>query len=504
MFMTEVDQRVESVRMEDALQGKEAPIPAKIDPTFDGAGSACATKSDFAKTLMLILLVGGLARIALWMWFQGEPLHVWDERDYNLLAKNLVVHGEYCFEPGSPTSLRPPLYPALVAGSYALFGLESFQAVRLMQAVLGLLTGLVLCGLGTRVHSKNVGLLLAGLSCFYPSLICQTNLLLTETLFTLLLCLVCYALVLFYQRDSLKYLAAAGVLLGLAALTRSVVWMSPPCLAVIIVITWKAPWRRRFLAPIILLATFAVTLAPWSIRNTMLQGTFVAVDTMGGRNFMMGNYRYTPLYRSWDTISIKGPEAWDHEVASTYPPEMRNSQAKVDQLALRQGLKFVREHPWLTLQRDIIKFFDFWGLEREIVAGAAYGYWGKMPKALIICLGVLIVGSYVAVMFLGIYGMVMAPLADRRLHWLFLLVIAYICAIHTLVFAHSRYHLPIMPVVFLFASISLVNAPDIWRRRTTWRSWLAAGLCCLLFGGWIWNFVAGDAEKVLAILLASA
>src|SRR5205823_4643563 len=140
---------------------------------------------------------------------------------------------------------------------------------------------------------------------------------------------------------------ATGILLGLAALSRSVVWLSPPFLALFVLLTWKAPWRYRLLAPVILVGSFAMTLAPWAIRNSRLQGTFVAVDVMGGRNFMMGNYSQTPLYRSWDAISLGGEKSWHHEVARSYPPEERATQGQVDRLALRQGLKFAREHPWL-------------------------------------------------------------------------------------------------------------------------------------------------------------
>src|SRR5581483_6835830 len=133
--------------------------------------------------------------------------------------------------------------------------------------------------------------------------------------------------------------------------------------------------------------------------------------TMGGRNFMMGNYRYTPLYRAWDAISIEGEQSWDHEVRAAYPPEQYATQGQVDKLALRQGLKFVRENPGLTLRRDLIKFFDFWGLERELIAGAGRGYWGHLGTPAIALLAAVVFGSYAAVMFLGIFGALLAPLA---------------------------------------------------------------------------------------------
>jgi 4-amino-4-deoxy-L-arabinose transferase-like glycosyltransferase len=454
----------------------------------------------FLSPLALILITGALVRLALWGWFSHEAPHIWDEKDYDLLAINLVKHGEFAFTPGTPISLRPPLYPTVIAGVYWVFGLENYQAARLLQAVLSLLTVVVLYRLASEVCSRRVALWLAGLCCFYPSMLGFNNLLLTETLFTFLLSAACYAVVLFYKREAMFYLGAAGCLLGLAALTRSVVWLSPPCLAVFLLLTWKAPWRRRLLATAVLVASATVTLAPWAIRNTRLERTFVVVDTMGGRNFMMGNYEFTPLYRSWDAISLTGERAWDRVLFAAHPPATGITQGEVDKLAFRHGLAFVRENPWLTLHRDLIKFFDFWGLERELVAGAGQGYFGQLPKPALLLLTLLIFGSYAVVMILSVFGMVLTPLADRRVHWFLLLVVAYVCGMHTLVFAHSRYHLPIMPLVLVFAASAVVNLRHVWEERRHWRFWVAAGLSCVLVAGWVWGLVAGDLERFLSIV----
>jgi 4-amino-4-deoxy-L-arabinose transferase-like glycosyltransferase len=482
----------------DVEQGGATVVQPGASRALDGTLTAklCAP-------LVIILVLGALVRLALLAWFADVPLSIWDERDYNAIAVNLVEHGEFAFDSGSPTSLRPPLYPAMVAGVYWLFGLENYQAVRLLQVGLSLLNVLLLYRLGAAISSRRVGSWLAGMFCFYPSLLVFDNLLLTETLFTLLLSAACYGLVLFYQREHFAYLLATGVLLGLAALTRSVVWMSFPFLSLYLLLTWKAPWRRRLLAPVAVCVAFAATLAPWSIRNSRLEGTFVAVDTMGGRNFMMGNYRHTPLYRSWDAIAITGDQAWHHEVHAAYPAEARDTQGKVDKLALRQGLKFVRENPWLTLERDVIKFFDFWGLERELVSGAGNGFFGPVPQPVVLLLALVIFGSFAGVMVLGIFGALTVPVSDRRIHWLLLLVIAYICGMHTLVFGHSRYHLPIMPLVLLFTASAVVNARQVWDQRRSWTFRLGVALCCVLLAGWLWGVVAGDLDRFLSLVGAT-
>jgi 4-amino-4-deoxy-L-arabinose transferase-like glycosyltransferase len=297
----------------------------------------------------------------------------------------------------------------------------------------------------------------------------------------------------FYRRGALWYMAAAGVLLGLGALTRSVLWMAPPFLALFVLLTWRASLPRRLLAAGLMVAAFAVTLAPWSVRNTRLEQTFVAVDTMGGRNFMMGNYEYTPLYSSWAAIDvgIRHPErGWDNMVRDVDPSFAQMTQGQRDKRALKYGLDFMKNNPGLTAQRDLIKSIQFWGLERELIAGASRGYFGSLLHTLTPALAVVILGAYVFAMFSSIFGMLIAPPQDRRLHLFFLLVLAFVWGMHALVFAHSRYHLPLMPLVLMYSASALVHARAIWQRRNRPAFWLAAGACALLAAGWAWVDIA--------------
>jgi 4-amino-4-deoxy-L-arabinose transferase-like glycosyltransferase len=454
--------------------------------------------------LVLILAVGAVLRLGLWMWFQGLPLNIEDEQDYNRLACMLVEHREYAFEPGKPTSLRPPLYPALVAGVYRLFGLENYQAVRLLQAILSLVTVVLMYRLGSALLGGRAGLWLAGLLVFYPSLLGYNNLLLTEVLSTFLLCAFCLLLIRALQQDSLGCLVLSAIALGLAALTRSVVWLFPPVLAVFLLFAFRGGWGRRMLAGLTFLAVFAAVLAPWSIRNTRLQQTFVAIDVMGGRNFMMGNYRYTPLYRSWATIEKEGEESWIYEVLETSTPEQRTTQGKIDKLALRRGLRFVVANPELTAKRDIVKFFDFWGLERELLAGADRGLFGPIPRPVTVGLALLICGSYVCVLFAALFGMVLAPPADLRSHLFLLLLLAFICGMHTLAFGHSRYHLPVIPLVLVYTASAVAHRRDIWQKRRGWPFRLSCGLCAVFVVGWLWQMVAVDSDRLFRLLHLAA
>lgn len=448
--------------------------------------------------IVWILVLGAAVRLAFWSYFKSEPLHIWDERDYDVLARNLISHAEFTFTPGgTPTSLRPPLYPAIIAAVYSVFGVGNFGAVRFLQVVLSLLTVAVGYRLALSVTTRSIAILSAALLCFYPSFVVYNNLLLTETLFTLLLTATCWLAVLAMQRKSLRLAGLAGIALGLAALTRSAVSLAPPFLAIYFLLAWNGRFSQRLAGAAMLVLAFAVTIAPWSIRNSRLQNTFVTIDVMGGRNFMMGNYAHTPLYRSWEAIAIQGDKSWMHEVETSTLSGSLGTQGKVDKAALQQGIAFVKANPLLTAQRSIVKFFDFWGLEREIIAGAGQGYFGSMSRTSLVLATLLLAGSYAAAVLMAIFGAILTPLDDRKAHWLFLCVIVFLCGVHTIVFGHSRYHLPLMPLVLIYTASAFRNLPAIWNQRKSAGFVLATVLCLALAAGWTWNLVVVDWPRVV-------
>lgn len=457
------------------------------------------TRSHWPPALLTILGVGAVARVLLWLWFAPIAPQIHDEQAHVVLATNLIEYGEYAFDPGHPTSLRPPLYPGFVAATFGIFGRENYQAVRFAQAILSLVTVVIFFRLGRELVSERTALWAAGFLCFYPTFLGFSNLILSEVLFTFFLTSGVYAVHRGLKSFEFRALIVAGILLGLGALTRSILLPFAPILAIFLLFSWRGSLPRRAMAAAAFAISFAAVLTPWAIRNTQLHRTFVPIDCMGGRNFMMGNYEYTPLYRSWDAISITGEQEWCQVLIAHRPLPAGATQGQVDKLALAEGVRFVKENPGLTAHRDLIKFFDFWGLERELVASANRSYFGQIPGPIVVILGIAICGTFIFVLFAGAYGAAVRPPADWRMHLLFLLLIAFTCAVHTAVFAHSRYRLPVMPFVMLYAA-SAITGPAM---QTKWKKpalWLAAGFCGLVVTGWIWNAAAGDLPKLMALL----
>jgi 4-amino-4-deoxy-L-arabinose transferase-like glycosyltransferase len=445
--------------------------------------------------LVWIILIGAIVRVALWIaWANWTPLINDDARDYQNLAIRLATVGDYATSNGKPLSMRPPLYPAMLAGVYRAFGVENNDAATAIQAGIGLVTVLMVYRLAVITYDRQIAVWAAGFICFYPSLLGYANLLLSETLFTFFVVafswMVCEAI----HRQSLATLAAAGVVLGLAALTRSILLLFTPFLAALVLLSWRGSWSRRFVATALPLALFAAVIAPWAVRNTRLQQTLTLIDVMGGRNAMMGNYEFTPLERSWATISsVTGEKSWDsvlfREHGDVY---LRATQGQRDKLALKHALHYMADHPGLTAQRSLVKFFNFWQLERLLVAAVQHGIFGDIPLAATLSLAAVICGAYAIVLFASVFGVCCAPPADKWMHWFLIVSVLFPCVVHTLIFAHERYHLPTMPLLCIYAAAAIVRRRDVWSRRHSAGFIVATSFCVVLGLGWLREFAFVD------------
>lgn len=445
--------------------------------------------------------MGAIVRVAIWFaWAGWSPLLNGDAEDYQSLATQLATTGAYSSASGELISLRPPLYPAIVAAIYQVAGIQNNAAVRAVQALVSLVTVWFVYRLGLLVYSRRIALWAAGITCFYPALLAYANVLLSETWFTFFAIGFAWLVLEGVHRERISWLIAAGAFLGLAALTRSIMLLFVPPLALYLLWAFPGSWTRRILAAIVPLVVFALIVAPWAIRNTRLQETLTIIDVMGGRNAMMGNYEFTPTERSWATITdVTGERAWHQVLAREADGKPLGTQGQLDKRALAHGIRFVLANPGITLKRDVVKFFNFWQLERTFVAAARSDYFGDSTAAALLAI-LLTVGASAAVLLVAMFGICCVPPVRLRDHVFLIGGILFPCAIHSLIFAHERYRLPIMPLMSLYAAAALVDWRTIWKSRRTIGFYVAVALCALLFAGWVREIVMVDlrlAERLL-------
>ena len=449
-----------------------------------------------ARRAFLALMVAAVLIRLVLVWFVRDmDLQITDERHYATLAHNLVAGNGFAWGPGAPTSIRPPLFPFFVAALWWLTSTESATLVRLAQIPLSLLSVAVVYLLGRRLFNPRVGLLAAaGLAC-YPSLLFSGVLVLTETLFTALLLLTLLGCVALISRPSAWIALATSAALGAAALTRSVMAPFIVLLVAMSIIGLRASLPARLRVAAMLCLGFVAVVGPWSVRNTRLQGTFTLVDTMGGLNLMMGNYAYTPEDRMWDAISLNGDKAWDRDRPAQAPDGGPWTEGKKDQWAKQQGLDYMKAHPLTTLRRSVLKFADFWGIEREFIAGVQSRLY-QPPLFAAVAIALAIVISYAAVMVLGAIGVSLAPPDNWRAHVLLVVVMLFIAGVHSVVFGHSRYHLPLVPVLLVYGGAA-VDA-GVWRAWTGKGAVVATALLLMFVAIWTYEVFVQDAARVAA------
>jgi hypothetical protein len=284
-------------------------------------------------------------------------------------------------------------------------------------------------------------------------------------------------------------------MLGLAALTRSILWPFPVVLCPLAFFSIRGSRWKRFRIALYLLLGYAVVVAPWAVRNTRLQGVFTVIDTMGGLNLRMGNYEHTPLNRAWDAITLTGEKSWAYELPQEHPNGFTWTEGRKEKWAQQKALMYMLENPSTTITRAIVKFFSFWGLERTIIAGWQQGLY-QPPRWFSILGMLLITGAYVLTMLLASLGFFLAPPLNGRAHILLVLVVVFISGIHTVVFGHERYHLPLIPLLLLYAAAAVSERSWRWLGQGVRTAAAPAIVCIALLVSWGREVFVVDAHRI--------
>lgn len=404
----------------------------------------------------------GLRLAVVWLAPKAELLG--DEREYYSAAAILADGRGFSFFDES-LWVRPPLYVALLAGLFRLFG-PGPAPVWTVQTALSLATVALAGALARQLYggqrpgpggrAEPAARLAAGLCALYLPFAVYTRFLLSETLFTFLVLLAFVALTGYARGWGRGALALAGVAFGAAILTRG---LALPFLAAVPL--WMATVHRRpggegwsivTRRSALVIALALLVVAPWTARNALAYGSLIPVDTTGGYNFWLG--------------ALGGRDAG--QVNNTLR-EVAN-QGDRQALAWARGWAVVRADPGSYAAKSWKEFRDLWGLNfsayERLLGGFALG---RVPVA---WLGLTIVLDdllYLAALPLAPIGWALTRRdEDRRLLGLW---IGWNCLAGAAFFAITRFRLPLMPLVFILAARAIAELPALWAaRRGPWRS----------------------------------
>jgi 4-amino-4-deoxy-L-arabinose transferase-like glycosyltransferase len=387
--------------------------------------------------LLVLFLVASLLRILYAFYLKGN-IPVGDAAGYDLLGLNIWKHSEYAFQRGIPTALRTPVYPLFLSGLYFLFG-HSYLAVRIIQSIIGGLICVVIYFIGKKTINKNVGFIAATISVFYPFFIYYTGYLLVETLFTFLLAVAVFWLIVSAQKPDWRNLALSGIFTGLAALCKPTAFAFLPfsVLGFLVILGIRKISTYRNIG--IFLLFFIITLSPWVIRNYIVFQRIIPAATQLGKTLLDGSLLFEAQHQ-WrmeeeqqtNPILLKGKELHEIEKNDYYTKE---------------ALNFIRRNPKYMMKLAIWKFLKFWRLYPHTKTIYAYEH----SKVLLVLFSLLSYGILLPFSILGI----IFSIKNWKQFTFFYGLIGSFTMIHLIFWSQIRYRLPIMPYIIVFAAFSL-------------------------------------------------
>jgi hypothetical protein len=459
--------------MSETVSAPSAPPPASPDTRRRGFWAAVAVAA--------LLLQAAL----LWIEWRPAPRRLWgDEITYWAAAEQLRA--------GVQPDLYliwPPLYPHVLAALVTLAGSTRLLA-QLVQIALLVCSALLLRWLGRALlpsaalpgglHAADLA---AALLLLDPQVAGFTIFLWPEVVYLALFLFAWWALM--TRGDRWGWLAAAGVGLGLALLTKSLLTPFVPVL--LLPLALDGPWRRRLLRPALVAGAMALVLLPVQLAHRARYGEATVADSSAFNVWVGLNDRSRRNF----VDEIVGDEL-DAYVRSAPTPAARAAiaRAKIRRLIGERGLSTVLR---AQLGRQYFRLFDRDSflvdqLPGGPIASRPDGFGFAAPPAWIAAtLRGWSWAIYAAVLVGAALGIATVAADNRRWLAVAVLFLAYNVALFLVLHVKTRYRVPLMPVLDLFAASTAVWW---WTRRPrrgalAWSA--AAGLAALLlflaFGG---------------------
>jgi 4-amino-4-deoxy-L-arabinose transferase-like glycosyltransferase len=436
----------------------------------------------------LVLALSFALKLALVL-FIGDVAPDGDERQYVVAAESIAAGEGIQYMTKRWTELHyPPLYPYLCGLSWAL-GAEAL-GVKLLQVVLSTATVWLVFLLGRRWFGDRIGLTAAGLLAFYPTLIGFSHWLMGETVFLFLLTA---SFVLHFGREggvaSARRFFAAGLVLGIAAMTREVVIYFIP-----LVLAWMLFETRDLLGTVkrgaLYVGGFLLVVLPFCLHLQAKYGGFILI-TDGGSTILYGNYNaFPPPNYDWGFRP--------NEKAYRDDPLFRRFQmgggnpVEASRIETRRAIEFALDHPVLSAERAWVRFVYFLNPTNFVVRWVRRGSYsvlpdgterGRPPKAVEdVIVGVSVL-SYVLLASLAVAGLWAASRHPGVT--LALLILAAVVFIHSMVYGMSRYRVPLLPFLAIFAAQALVHRKEVLERLRSARG--VGALATLLFLAYVWS-----------------
>ncbi|HOW97265.1 MAG TPA: tetratricopeptide repeat protein [Kiritimatiellia bacterium] len=436
-----------------------------------------------AAWLGIILLAALVLRVLYLAEARRDPSFAMPASDaafHDYWARALVT-GDWTPPPETPDPrvpstpfFRPPGYPYFLAAAYRILG-GRYMAPRILQMGLGILNVLLAFRLGRKMFDSAAGLVFAALMAVYWSFIYFEAEFLEPVLLVTLGLLMVLLLASWLQSPRVWMAAAAGLCLGLYALTRPNVLVFAAALPLWML--WITHRRRgekriRWLHFGLLAAVALATILPATIRNYRRGHDRVLICSNGGINLYIGN---NPAANG---IFVEPPELRPFRSVFDWPALVKRLEgeagrplrhSQVSSMLTRAAARFAWRYPRRALELAGRKTLLFWGPVE--VGNNKEDHWERHFSPLLRRLP----GNFTAALALALVGFWLwrrrpaAPAGSRagaaESVALILLLVLSLFASYLPFFVAGRFRAPIVPFLLLFAAYALSEWWKLFREQ---------------------------------------
>ncbi|MEO6573911.1 MAG: glycosyltransferase family 39 protein [Polyangiaceae bacterium] len=260
----------------------------------------------------MIAAVALAARLAVVAWAAGKFPPAADGTYYHAIATRLAEGAGYTWvwPDGAVTYAAhyPIGYPATLAALYAVFGAKPVVAM-ILHAVLGALGTFAIHRLAWPMMTPRRALAAGLVVALHPALVPYTAALMTEAVTAAWLAIACaLAAEARASERAWKWRALAGIVMGIATLTRPQVLVLAPLLGVLSTREIKA--YPRVVSAIAVTAITVACCLPWTARNCVRMHRCALVSVNAGWNLLIGEETESG---GWGEIQVPETcrEVWD-------------------------------------------------------------------------------------------------------------------------------------------------------------------------------------------------
>lgn len=272
------------------------------------------------------------------------------------------------FENTGPTAFLTPVYPAMVAGVFKLFGVytkTSAFVILIFQALISSLTCVPVFFFARKSFGEKVAHWSAWGWAFFPyGIYFSVERIWSTWLSTLLLSIVFLMALSMDRRTRIWTWVGFGFLFGITALTDPVVMSVLPLLLGWMCYRLHQQGAKWFAPASVAVLTLIVCVVPWFVRNYRVFHQFVPFRDTMGMELLIGNNGDTFHWRPAEIGPWHNPQDWEQFKQLGELPYMARDK--------RWAMAFINTHPGFfvitTVRRIVYLWTGFWSLNRDYLA----------------------------------------------------------------------------------------------------------------------------------------